>query len=133
DVIAKKGDELMGDLPYNVWLSDGLQYMIDNNEHNRLLNILLPKAKDYVENNRVLIYDKVVEKQPLLKLVGGRTITNQLISAITSFLDDVQENQAHPVRAEIVDKLKENLHRIKTDQSWIDKIGNIKNQFITYY
>src|SRR5690606_33981539 len=60
DVISKKGNELLDNLPYNVWLSDGLQYMIDNNEHNRLLNILLPKAKDYVENNRMLIYDKVV-------------------------------------------------------------------------
>ena len=132
DVIAKKGNELLDNLPYNVWLSDGLQYMIDNNEHNRLLDILLPKAKDYVENNRMLIYDKVVEKQPLLKLVGGRTVTNQLISGITSFLDDVQGNEKHPIRAEIEDKLQENVYRIKTEQSWIDKIENIKNQFITY-
>ena len=80
DAITKKGIQLLDDLPYHIWLSDGLQYMIKNNEHNRLVDILLPKAKDYVENNRSLIYEKVVEKQPLLKFVGGKTVTNQLIS-----------------------------------------------------
>lgn len=132
DAIAKKGSNLLDDLPYHIWLSDGLQYMIENAEHNRLLDILLPKAKDYVEDNRLLIYNKVVEKQPLLKLVGGKAVTNQLISGITSFLDDVKENATHPIRAEIEDKLKETAGRIKTEPSWREKIENIKNQFITY-
>src|SRR5690606_33578273 len=61
-----------------------------------------------------------------------KAVTNQLISGITSFLDDVQENETHPIRAEIEDKLKENVHQIKTEKIWIDKIENIKNQFITY-
>ena len=132
DAITKKGIQLLDDLPYHIWLSDGLQYMIKNNEHNRLLDILLPKAKDYVENNRSLIYEKVVEKQPLLKLVGGKTVTNQLISGITSFLDDVEENPNHPIRTEIEDKLNETALQIKTEQNWKDKINVVKNQFITH-
>lgn len=132
DAITKKGIQLLADLPYHIWLSDGLQYMIKNNEHNRLLDILLPKAKDYVENNRSLIYEKVVEKQPLLKLVGGKTVTNQLISGITSFLDDVEENPNHPIRTEIEDKLNETALQIKTEQNWKDKINVVKNQFITH-
>lgn len=132
DAITKKGIQLLDDLPYHIWLSDGLQYMIKNNEHNRLLDILLPKAKDYVENNRSLIYEKVVEKQPLLKLVGGKTVTNQLISGITSFLDDVEENPNHPIRTEIEDKLNETALQIKTEQNWKDKINTVKNQFITH-
>lgn len=132
DAITKKGIQLLDDLPYHIWLSDGLQYMIKNNEHNKLLDILLPKAKDYVENNRSLIYEKVVEKQPLLKLVGGKTVTNQLISGITSFLDDVEENPNHPIRTEIEDKLNETALQIKTEQNWKDKINTVKNQFITH-
>lgn len=131
DNAVKKVKNLIDDLPIHLWLSDGLHYMIQKNEHHQLLDVLLPKAKLYVENNRAMIYDKVVEKQPLLKLVGGKAVTNQLIAGVVSLLEDVQENPKHPLRGEIEDKLINVAERIKTDVHWQEKIRLTKNQFIT--
>ncbi len=131
NLFAKKGKEAIDNLPFEVFASKGLEYIIENNEHNKLINLIIPEAKSYIENNRGAIYDKVVEKQPLLGLIGGKSVTNQLISGITSFLKDVEENEAHEIRDEITRKLFEVSEELRTSDEWKQKFTSLKNEFIS--
>src|SRR5690606_37783299 len=105
EFLANKGFELTSELKLEKLAATALFYLLEQNEHERLLNIILPQAKSYVENNRELIYKKVVEKQPILGLTGGKSVTNQLISGITTFLDEIEQNPHREIRNELNLKL----------------------------
>ena len=131
DRLSVKGIRLLEDLKLEQWATKALLYLVEQNEHNALLSILLPKAKEYVEQNRELIYQKVIEKQPILGLIGGKSVTNQLISGITTFIQDIEKNEKHELREELTLKLLEIAHSFSTDSSWKLKFDDIKNEFIS--
>lgn len=130
-VISNKGKELINDQNLPNLISKALFHLIENNEHQRLISLLIPEAKNYVENNKEAIYEKVVEKNPILGLIGGRTVTNQLISGIISFLEDIENDGNHIFRNELSVKLYSISEAVKTDINIIDKIESFKSNFIT--
>lgn len=129
--LAKKGFELTDEIKLEKLASTALLYLLEQNEHDRLLSIILPQAKNYVENNRELIYKKVVEKQPILGLIGGKSVTNQLISGITTFLEEIETNGNHTIRKELTSKLYQVVADLNEKDDWKDKFEHIKEQFIT--
>ncbi|WP_177765267.1 DUF445 domain-containing protein [Flavobacterium sp. I3-2] len=130
-LISVKGKEIIDEVNLQVLISKGLFYVLEIREHQRLISLIIPQAKHYVENNKEAIYDKVVEKNPILGLIGGKAVTNQLISGIISFLDDIESNENHTIRNEISSKLYEISETIQTDQNWKVRFENLKNDFIT--
>lgn len=63
-------------------------------------------------------------------LIGGKSVTNQLISGITSFLNDVEENETHEIRNEITSKLLAVSEELRTSDEWKQKFSSLKNEFI---
>nr|WP_297307205.1 DUF445 domain-containing protein [uncultured Flavobacterium sp.] len=131
NLISKKIKEISYDINLSDLASKGLFYAIENNEHQRLISLLIPSAKHYVENNKVVIYDKVVEKNPILGLIGGKAVTNQLISGILSFLEEIENNSNHSIRNDITSKLYEISSSFKTDEIWKKRFDNLKQNLIT--
>ena len=113
------------------FVSKGVSYAIDQNEHNKLLDIILPKSQIYVEEHRQEIYDNVVEKKPILGLIGGKAVTNQLINGINTFLEDIARDPNHKIRKEITLRLEMLAVDIEASPSWKAKFDEILNQFIT--
>lgn len=112
-------------------VSKGVSYAIDQNEHNKLLDIILPKAQVYVEEHRQEIYDNVVEKKPILGLIGGKAVTNQLVNGINTFLEDIARDPNHKIRKEITLRLEMLAVDIEASPSWKAKFDEILSQFIT--
>lgn len=129
--LSQKGFELTNDIRLEKLAGTVLLYFIEHKEHERLLNLILPQAQQYVENNRDLIYKKVVEKQPILGLIGGKSVTNQLISGITTFLDEIEHNENHEIRRELTLKLLQIVEDLNKKNDWKDKFEHIKEDFIT--
>ncbi len=131
EFLANKGFELTKEIKLEKLASTALLYLLEQNEHHRLLNIILPQAQQYVENNRELIYKKVVEKQPILGLIGGKSVTNQLISGITTFLEEIEQNANHEIRKAVTLKLYQIVEDLNEKDDWQEKFNQIKDEFIT--
>lgn len=129
--LAKKGIQLTDEIKLEKLASTSLLYLLEQNEHHKLMNLILPQAQLYVENNRELIYKKVVEKQPILGLIGGKAVTNQLISGITTFLQEIENDSEHPIRTNITSKLYQIVEDLKEKDNWHDTFEDIKQEFIT--
>lgn len=129
--LAQKGFELTGEIRLEKLAGTALLYLLEHREHDRLLDILLPQAQFYVENNRELIYKKVVEKQPILGLIGGKSVTNQLISGITTFLQEIEDNKNHEIRRELTEKLYQVVEDLNQKDNWKEQFDQIKEEFIT--
>lgn len=129
--LANKGFELTNEIKLEKLAATSLLYLIEEKEHERLLNIILPQAQQYVEKNRELIYKKVIEKQPILGLIGGKSVTNQLISGITTFLEEIEKNPNHDIRKAVTLKLYEVVEDLNEKDDWRTKFDQIKEEFIT--
>lgn len=129
--LAQKGFELTNEIRLEKLAGTALLYLLEHQEHNRLLNIILPQAQLYVENNRELIYNRVVEKQPILGLIGGKSVTNQLISGITTFLQEIENNEDHEIRTELTQKLYHIVEDLNQKDNWKEQFDQIKEEFIT--
>ncbi|MGL4583658.1 MAG: DUF445 domain-containing protein [Flavobacterium sp.] len=130
-LMMAKAKEGIAAINIQSFVSKGVMYAIDKNEHNKLLDIILPKAQVYVEEHRQEIYDNVVEKKPILGLIGGKAVTNQLINGINTFLEDIARDPNHKIRKEITLRLEMLAVDIEASPSWKAKFDEILNQFIT--
>ncbi|MTG98702.1 DUF445 family protein [Myroides sp. BIT-d1] len=113
------------------FIAQGLMYAIEKKEHQRLLDVILPKAQIYVEEHREEIYNAIIEKKPLLSLVGGKAVTNQLVNGIHTFLEDINSNPNHKLRGEITTRLEVLAAEIDSQEKWKIKFQEILSQFIT--
>jgi len=129
--LTKKAQQGIEQINLQQFVAQGVRYAIDQNEHNRLITLVLPKIQTYVEDHRTEIYNQIIEKKPLLGLVGGKTVTNQLIKGLHAFLEDIQTNEQHKVREEITLQLTQLATDLETSPAWKERLHNLLHQFVT--
>ncbi len=131
DFLSQKAQQGLDQIQWQQLIAQGLQFAIDQNEPNRLITLVLPKIQVYVEEHRTEIYDQIIEKKPLLGLIGGKTVTNQLIKGLQAFLADIEQDEQHKVRQEISLQLHQLAQDIASSPTWKNKIRETIHQFIT--
>ncbi|MGG5576941.1 DUF445 domain-containing protein [Myroides sp. C15-4] len=131
DFLSQKAQQGLDQIQWQQLIAQGLQFAIDQNEPNRLMTLVLPKIQVYVEEHRTEIYDQIIEKKPLLGLIGGKTVTNQLIKGLQAFLADIEQDEQHKVRQEISLQLHQLAQDIASSPTWKSKIRETIHQFIT--
>lgn len=109
----------------------GLKYLIDQGKTNRVIALVIPKIQDYIQENRTVIYQQIIEKKPLLGLIGGHTVTDQLIKGLTTFLTDIYDNEEHKIRIEITHQLQVLITEIESSDSWKEKLNTLIHSFLT--
>lgn len=117
-------------IPFTTIVSNAIQYALENKEQDKLLDAIIPEIKKYTIENKQLIYKRVVEKQPLLGLIGGKSVTNQLISGLQSFLTEIEEDKNHLIRKELEQKISAWSEEIKTDPKWHEKFVKIVSNYM---
>ncbi|WP_158210385.1 DUF445 domain-containing protein [Myroides phaeus] len=129
--LAGKAKEGIAAINVQSFVAQGVMYAVEKGEHNRLIDVIIPKAQVYVKEHREEIYAKIVEKQPLLGLIGGKTVTNQLVNGVNTFLEDIAQDPNHKIRKEITLRLEMLAVDIEASDKWKAKFDEIIGQFIT--
>lgn len=131
DFLHKKAKELVNNIDIQSMAAKGLMYALEKNEHNRLIDVLIPQIQNYIHQNQDEIYKAVCDKQPILSLVGGKAVTNQLITGMNSFLLDVAKDQDHKIRKEITFRLEVLCVEIQNSEHWRVKFQELLEQFLS--
>lgn len=129
--LSTKAKQGIDSLNFQYFAAKGILYMTEKGEHNRLIDLIIPKTQQYIEDNRANIYDKIIERQPLLALVGGKAVTNQLVMGMNSFLDEIAANPTHKLRNELTLRLEALAIEIEHSPQWKQKFQELKDQFIS--
>lgn len=117
-------------IPFATLVSQGVQFALENNEQDKVIDAIIPEIRSYVLNNKSLIYKKVVDKQPLLGLIGGKSVTNQLIKGLQSFLTEVEEDSEHPIRKELSNKIWLWSEELTQDPNWQKKFVEVVSNYM---
>jgi hypothetical protein len=69
-----KGDEILKQFDLPELVSSSLEYILEKEKHDEILEAIIPKAKEYILESDLIIKDKLNEKHPVISFFAGKNI-----------------------------------------------------------
>jgi uncharacterized membrane-anchored protein YjiN (DUF445 family) len=129
--IGQKAKEMSDDLKVNELFGSGLEYILDKNDHQRLITNLSKQIKEYVLNHQDLVQSRVKSESFFLipKFVDDN-VADKITKGLTRFFEEIELDENHSLRKEITQKLYSFSSEIKTEDKWVEEFREIKNNFL---
>ncbi len=129
--IANKAREMTDELKINKIVGNGLEYILANNDHQKLITNLSGQIKDYVTNNQKLVQERVKRESYFLipKFVDS-SIAAKITEGLAGFFEEVEADPQHALRFEITQKLQAFASDVQNSEQWDDDFKKIKNDFL---
>lgn len=129
--ISRKAKEMTSELKINQIVGNGLEYLVEKNEHQKLITNLSAQIKNYILQNQDLVREKVKKESfTLIPKFVDDAIADKITKGLSTYFEEVENNPQHPLRKDISKKLTEFSSEIKTNDKWKDDFQNIKNSFL---
>lgn len=129
--ISNKVKDFGNSLELNKLLGTGVDYLLDKNDHQKIITNLSAQIKNYVTENNAMIQERVKKESYsfIPKFVDDK-IADKIASGLSSFFLEVEENPEHPLREIITQKLYEFASDLKENEKWKDEFQNIKTDLL---
>lgn len=129
--ISRKAGEMTSELKINQIIGNGLEYILEKNEHQKLVTNLSRQVKEYVLQNHDLVRERVKKESfSLVPKFVDDTIADKITKGLSGYFEEVENDPEHSLRKEISDKLENFAAELKTDDRWKDNFQEIKNSFL---
>ncbi|SHL41940.1 DUF445 domain-containing protein [Chryseobacterium polytrichastri] len=129
--ISKKVSEMTDDIKLNKIIGNGINYLLDKNDHQRIITNLSKQIKDYIIENDEMIQNRVKEgSYSFIPSFVDNKIADKIASGLADFFKEVEEDPEHDIRALITKKIYEFSTDLKEDPKWEDEFKDIKNNFL---
>lgn len=126
--ISKKVSDMTDDIKLNKVVGNGIHYILEKNDHQRIITNLSKQVKDYIIENNEVIKERV--KQGSYSFVPSfvdNKIADKITDGLSDFFREIEENPHHEVRALITQKIYEFSVDLKEDPKWENEFKTIKN------
>ncbi len=129
--ITQKLHEFSDNVEINQILGNGLEYIVEKNDHQKLITNLAGQIKNYILNNEDMVKERVQKESYFLipKFVDN-SIAEKISSGLSGYFSEVEEDGAHPLRKEISAKLLQFAQEMKTSKQWKENVDTLKNDFL---
>lgn len=132
EFISKKVTEMTEEIRLNKILGNGIIYLLDKNDHQKIVTNLSKQIKDYIVENDEMIQNKVKEgSYSFIPSFIDNKIADKITSGLSEFFKDVEENPNHEIRSLITKKIYEFSNDLKELPRWNDEFKTIKNDFLS--
>lgn len=131
EFISKKAQEMTKDLKVNAILGNGLDYILEKNDHQRLVTALSKQIKIYVLNNHEMVRDRVKKESfALVPKFVDDAIADKITQGLSKYFDEVETQSDHSLREEITKKLLAFSNDLKENGHWEKELSTIKDSFL---
>ena len=129
--IAKKGKEMTEDFKINQVLGNGIEYILQKNDHQKLITNLSKQIKNYVLENHEMVRERVKsESYTLIPSFVDDKIAEKITSGLSKYFEEVEENENHTLRNEITKKLFDFSEEVKQNPKYEEELNVMKNDFL---
>ena len=128
--ISSKVSEMAAELKINQLVGNGLEYLVDRNEHQKIVTNLSKQIKEYVAQHQDLVRERVKrESYSLIPKFVDDAIADKITQGLANFFEEMELNENHSLRIEITNKLYDFASDLKTER-WKSEFDQFKNQFL---
>lgn len=129
--ISNKAEEMTDSIKLNSVIGNGIEYLLNKNDHQKIITNLSAQVKGYILENQQMISERVGKESFFLI---PKSVDNKIAEKITKGLSDyfleVEENLNHPLRAEITNKILDFSQELKDEPKWETEFESIKTDFL---
>lgn len=128
--ISKKINEMTSELKINQIVGNGLDYILEKNEHQKLITNLSKQIKNYVLENQEMVRDRVKKESfTLIPKFVDDAIADKITKGLSDYFQEVERDENHSLRSEITLKIENFAEDLKTNDYWKEQFQEIKNSF----
>lgn len=126
--ISKKVSEMTDDIKLNKVVGNGINYILEKNDHQRIVTNLSKQIKDYIIENDEMIKERVEKgSYSFIPSFVDNKIATKIASGLADFFKEIEEDPQHEIRNLITQKIYEFSTDLKEDPKWDDEFKTIKN------
>lgn len=129
--ISSKSEEMVKDLKINKIVGNGLDYILEKNDHQRIITSISKEIKTYITNNQNMVRDRVKKESfALIPKFVDDAIADKITKGISTYFDEVENNPEHSLRDEITHKLFAFSDELKENEKWEQEFQIMKTDFL---
>jgi len=129
--ISKKVSEMTDDIKLNAIVGNGIHYILEKNDHQRIITSLSSQIKNYITENDEMIKDRVKKgSYSFIPSFVDHKIAGKIASGLADFFKEIEEDPEHEIRSLITGKIQEFSTDLKEDPKWDQEFKNIKNDLL---
>lgn len=129
--ITKKVQEMTDDIKLNKIVGNGISYIIEKNDHQRMVTNLSSQIKNYIIENDEMIKERVKKgSYTFIPSFVDNKIADKIAVGLSDFFKEIEEDPQHEIRTLITQKIHEFSVDLKEDPKWDEEFNNIKNDLL---
>ncbi|WP_307453426.1 MULTISPECIES: DUF445 domain-containing protein [Chryseobacterium] len=129
--ISNKVSEMTDDIKLNKIVGNGIGYIIEKNDHQRLITNLSSQIKNYILENDEMIKDRVKKgSYTFIPAFVDNKIADKITSGLSDFFGEIEEDPQHEIRNLITRKIQDFSADLKEDPKWDEEFKNIKKDLL---
>lgn len=129
--ISNKVSEMTDTIKLNAILGSGINYLLDKNDHQRIINNLSSQIKNYIAENDEMIKDRVKKgSYTFIPAFVDNKIADKITSGLSDFFKEIEQDPNHEIRNLITQKIYDFSNELKQDPKWEEEFKNIKNDLL---
>ncbi len=129
--ISKKVSEMTEDIKLNKIVGNGISYILEKNDHQRIVTNLSSQIKNYILENNEMIKDRVRKgSYTFIPAFVDNKIAEKITDGLSDFFKEIEEDPQHEIRTLITQKISEFSTDLKEDPKWEDEFKSIKNDLL---
>ena len=131
DFIGKKAKEMTNDIKLNTIVGNGITYLLDKNDHQKIITNLAKQIKEYVSDNDEMIQERVKKgSYSFIPSFVDQKIAEKIAAGLSDFFKEIEEDGNHDIRTLITRKIYEFSSDLKENPKWKDEFNTIKDEFL---
>lgn len=129
--ISNKAEEMTDSIKLNSVIGNGIEYLLNKNDHQKIITNLSSQIKNYILENQEMVSERVGKESFFLipKSVDNK-IAEKITKGLSNYFLEVEENLNHPLRAEITNKILDFSQELKDEPKWKTEFESIKSDFL---
>lgn len=129
--ISKKVQEMTDDIKLNKIVGNGISYIIEKNDHQRMVTNLSAQIKNYILENDELIKERVKKgSYTFIPSFVDNKIADKIATGLSDFFREIEEDPRHEIRNLITQKIHDFSVDLKEDPKWEEEFKIIKNDLL---
>lgn len=129
--ISKKVQEMTDDIKLNKIVGNGIGYIIEKNDHQRMVTNLSSQIKNYIIENDEMIKERVKKgSYTFIPSFVDNKIADKIAVGLSDFFREIEEDPQHEIRTLITQKIHEFSVDLKEDPKWDEEFTSIKNDLL---
>lgn len=129
--ISKKVQEMTDDIKLNKIVGNGISYIIEKDDHQRMVTNLSSQIKNYILENDEMIKERVKKgSYTFIPSFVDNKIADKIANGLSDFFREIEEDPRHEIRSLITQKIQEFSVDLKEDPTWDEEFKNIKNDLL---